>query len=84
MSRLPENIRAVLATAGGLAAWPCLELALAAAQKAGARAIRSNQQRPPAEQFTLALRAADETLGRLAVELADDLGGGPPARRPKK
>ncbi len=48
----------------------CLELALAAARRAGARAILDGQSLPPAEQLALALQAADEVLEEIAVELA--------------
>jgi hypothetical protein len=72
-------IRLSLAT-GTTGAWRSLELALAAAQEAGKRALLANGHLPPAEQLSLALQAADEALEGLAVELTgSDPGGGPGA-----
>jgi hypothetical protein len=68
-------IRLVLSHADQSAALECLELALAAARRAGAHAVQDHQQLPPAEQLALALAAADEVLEGLAVELADDQSG---------
>jgi hypothetical protein len=67
-------IRLSLAT-GATGAWRGLELALAAAQEAGKRALLANGHLPPAEQLALALQAADQALEGLAVELTGD----PPA-----
>jgi hypothetical protein len=65
-------IRLVLSHAGQGSALECLELALAAARRAGARAAQDAQDLPPAGQLTLAIQAADEALVALAVELAGD------------
>jgi hypothetical protein len=65
-------IRLVMTHAGQGAALECLELALAAARRAGARAVQDRQHLPPAEQLALALQAADEVLEGLALELAGD------------
>ncbi len=63
-------IRLVLADAAPGAALECLELALAAARRVGARAIQDGQQLPPPEQLALGLKAAGEALEELAVDLA--------------
>jgi hypothetical protein len=74
-------IRRGLAT-GAIDAWQGLDLALAAAYGAGRRAIRGNEHFPPVEQLSLALRAADEALEGLALELAGDQGGPDVEARP--
>jgi hypothetical protein len=74
-------IRLSLAT-GTTGAWRGLELALAAAQEAGKRALLANGHLPPVEQLALALQAADEALEGLALELASEQGGPDVEARP--
>jgi hypothetical protein len=72
-----RDVRAALAGRGPGAAWDALELAQAAAFRAGAVVLSAHRGLPPADQFALALQAADEVLEALAVELAGgDLDGG--------
>jgi hypothetical protein len=71
MPSTAARIRSVLAAGS---AWQALEVAIAAAQDAGRRAIAAHPGLPPAEQFALALQAADKALEGLAVELTGEEG----------
>jgi hypothetical protein len=55
-------------------AWQAIKVAIAAAQDADRRAIAAHPRLPPAEQFALALQAADKALEGLAVELTGEEG----------
>jgi hypothetical protein len=64
-----------LAQGGAGAPWQCLDLALAAAREAGAKAIRDNEWRlSPADRLALAMQAADEAMEELGVGLSGSDG----------
>jgi hypothetical protein len=71
MPTLPDLICAELANSGH--PHHALELALAAALRAGQDALPDARGRPKGEQFAVALQAAVDVLDGLALELAGDV-----------